>query len=161
MLWETTWCGWMTVHWQANLMAWLPSESDGSGMICNGMLFSRNVAPAMSGARMKDGKVTGFSSGSGLLSDTSFCVRSGRRYVPSVLAEVLADGLSSPALTPREQQVLEKIAEGRSNKQIAAELGLGTRTVKEHFTSIFRKLGVQDRTEALGVAIRRGLVRLS
>lgn len=88
-------------------------------------------------------------------------VRSGRRYVPSELAEVLADALSSPALTPREQQVLEKIAEGRSNKQIAAELGLGTRTVKEHLTSIFRKLGVQDRTDALGVAIRRGLVRLS
>lgn len=87
-------------------------------------------------------------------------VYSGKRYVPTALAQVLADNLGSPTLTPREHQVLEKIAEGRSNKQIAAELGLGTRTVKEHLTNIFRKLGVQDRTDALGVAIRRGLVRL-
>lgn len=63
-------------------------------------------------------------------------------------------------LSPREMEVLVYIVQGASNKQIAANLGISQQTVKNHMTSIFRKLGVGDRTEAAIVALRRGWIRL-
>ena len=63
-------------------------------------------------------------------------------------------------LTEREREVLAYIAQGASNKAIAACLGISQQTVKNHMTSIFRKLGVSDRTEAAIVALRRGWIRL-
>ncbi|MDK2784703.1 MAG: hypothetical protein PWQ41_1671 [Bacillota bacterium] len=63
-------------------------------------------------------------------------------------------------LTAREQEVLCLIARGQSNKEIGKTLAISEKTVKNHVTSIFRKIGVDDRTEAALYAIRRGLVDL-
>ncbi|HEX3832171.1 MAG TPA: response regulator transcription factor [Solirubrobacteraceae bacterium] len=62
------------------------------------------------------------------------------------------------SLTPREHEVLELIAAGRSNKRIALELGIAEKTVKTHVGHLMAKLGVADRTQAALLAIRRGLV---
>jgi DNA-binding NarL/FixJ family response regulator len=64
------------------------------------------------------------------------------------------------ALTPRERQVLELVADGLSNKAIAARLGVSDETVKFHLTAIFGKLGASNRTDAVRLALRRGLVPL-
>ena len=63
-----------------------------------------------------------------------------------------------PRLTPREKQVLEGIASGRSNKQIAAALGIGVETVKDHCRGVYEKLGVVDRLGAATEARRLGIV---
>ncbi|NLG87333.1 MAG: response regulator transcription factor, partial [Firmicutes bacterium] len=64
-------------------------------------------------------------------------------------------------LTAREEEVLRLLAHGQSNKQIGATLSISEKTVKNHVTSIFRKIGVGDRTEAALYAIRKGLVELN
>jgi len=70
--------------------------------------------------------------------------------------------LSPPleSLTPREQEVLERIADGLSNKEIAAQLSISEHTVKFHIASILSKLGATSRTEAVTLAIRQGLLLL-
>ncbi len=62
-------------------------------------------------------------------------------------------------LTARETEVLRLVAAGRSNKQIASELGIGASTVKTHLLKVFEKLGVADRTRAVTLAMERGLLR--
>ena len=69
------------------------------------------------------------------------------------------DPLIEP-LTPRETQVLELVADGLSNKAIAGVLGLSDETVKFHLASIFGKLGASNRTDAVRLALRRGLVTI-
>lgn len=69
------------------------------------------------------------------------------------------DELVEP-LTPRELEVLERLAEGLSNKAIGAQLGISDQTVKFHVAAITGKLGVTNRTEAVGQALRRGLIAL-
>jgi len=64
------------------------------------------------------------------------------------------------SLTPREQEVLELLAEGLPNKAIAAQLGISDQTVKFHVASISAKLGATNRTEAVRIALRRGLLTL-
>jgi two-component system, NarL family, response regulator LiaR len=68
-------------------------------------------------------------------------------------------GRADTSLTPREMDVLCAAARGLGNKQIAAEVGMSARTVQTHLTSIFAKLGVSSRTEAVLYALRRGWVR--
>jgi len=63
-------------------------------------------------------------------------------------------------LSPREMEILQYIAHGKSNKEIAYELGISRQTVKNHMTSILRKLAVNDRTQAAIYALRRGWIRL-
>ena len=70
------------------------------------------------------------------------------------------EGFMSP-LTPREIEILRIIAQGRLNKQIAAELGISEQTIKNHVTSILRKLNANARTEAVVVAIKQGLITIS
>ncbi|MFC1903778.1 LuxR C-terminal-related transcriptional regulator [Chloroflexota bacterium] len=70
-----------------------------------------------------------------------------------------AEGFISP-LTPREMQILNYIAQGYLNKQIAAELDISEQTIKNHVTSILRKLNANARTEAVVVAIKQGLISL-
>ena len=67
---------------------------------------------------------------------------------------------SGPSLTPREQTVLEHVARGLGNKQIAARLGISERTVKFHVSSVFAKLGAGNRTEAVTRAAQAGLIQL-
>jgi DNA-binding NarL/FixJ family response regulator len=66
--------------------------------------------------------------------------------------------MGTEELTPRELDVLEQIASGKSNKGIATELQISEATVKTHINSLLGKLGVTDRTQAVTVAIQRGIV---
>ena len=86
-------------------------------------------------------------------------VNRGETCIPASLAEKLAAGLSSESLTGRELNVLELLAQGKSNKEIGVSLYISETTVKSHLRSIFRKLNVLSRTEAITVASRRGLIR--
>ena len=71
-----------------------------------------------------------------------------------------AEAYISP-LTPREIEILQYIAQGYLNKQIAAELGISEQTIKNHVTSILRKLNANARTEAVVVAIKQGLIKIT
>jgi DNA-binding NarL/FixJ family response regulator len=70
------------------------------------------------------------------------------------------EGASKIALTPREHEVLELLARGRSNKEIATSLGVAERTVKFHVSALFAKLGATNRTEAVTRGMQAGLVSL-
>ncbi|HLF00586.1 MAG TPA: response regulator transcription factor, partial [Anaerolineales bacterium] len=71
------------------------------------------------------------------------------------------DDLQIEPLTEREKEVLKLLAQGRSNKEIAAALVISERTVKFHVSAIMGKLGAGNRTEAVSLAAQRGLVRIS
>jgi len=91
------------------------------------------------------------------------CIRdvlAGKTYLAPAAAAKLAEGVTHVQLTPRELSTLRLMADGKSNKEIASELGISDRTVKTHLGHLFEKLGVTSRTEAVKVATRRGLVRL-
>ena len=87
-------------------------------------------------------------------------VNRGETCIPASLIEKVATGLSSEALTGRELNVLELLAQGKSNKEIGVSLYISETTVKSHLRSVFKKLNVLSRTEAISVAGRRGLIRL-
>jgi DNA-binding NarL/FixJ family response regulator len=96
----------------------------------------------------------------GALVDCIHDVLNGKTYLAPTAAAKLAEGVARVQLTPRELSTLRLMADGRSNKEIANELGISERTVKTHLGHLFEKLGVTSRTEAAKVAARRGLVRL-
>jgi two-component system NarL family response regulator len=87
-------------------------------------------------------------------------VNAGETCVPPALAAKLVDSMSSEPLTGRELDVLALLARGKSNKEIGVNLYISETTVKAHLRSIFIKLNVLSRTEAIAAASRRGLVRL-
>ena len=87
-------------------------------------------------------------------------VRRGEWVIPPAVASSLARHHDGDALTPRELEVLALMAQGMSNKEIAAAIGRTGETVKIHLKSIFAKMKVATRTEAVRVAIGRGLVHL-
>jgi DNA-binding NarL/FixJ family response regulator len=86
-------------------------------------------------------------------------VHAGRRFVPAEVAERVLPG-GGEALTEREAAVLREIAGGLSNREIGARLGISESTVKTHVNHLLAKLGVTDRTKALVLAVRRGLVQI-
>jgi DNA-binding NarL/FixJ family response regulator len=87
-------------------------------------------------------------------------VHSGHRGIPPAVASKLAEHMPRQELTPRELEVLAMLARGRSNPQIATALGRAESTMKVHVRSILRKLGTDDRTEAVMIAVRRGILPL-
>jgi two-component system NarL family response regulator len=87
-------------------------------------------------------------------------VHSGGRLIAPDVAARLADRVNSPSLTSREVAVLELVAKGLSNKEIAAALNLAEDTVKNHLKHVFAKLEVSDRTEAVLLAVQRGIITL-
>src|SRR6201993_4501043 len=87
-------------------------------------------------------------------------VHAGETYLPPQLAAKLAERVSGQALSPREIEVLQRMAVGKSNKEIGTELFISEGTVKTHIKSIFSKLDVVSRTEAVAAANRRGLIQL-
>jgi len=87
-------------------------------------------------------------------------VNSGETCIPAPVVAKLAATVSSESLTGREINVLELLAKGRSNKEIGANLFISETTVKSHLRSVFLKLNVLSRTEAIAVASRRGLIRI-
>jgi DNA-binding NarL/FixJ family response regulator len=94
------------------------------------------------------------------LVDTVRRVHAGETYLPPQLAAKLAERVSGQALSPREIEVLQRMAVGKSNKEIGTELFISEGTVKTHIKSIFSKLDVVSRTEAVATATRRGLIQL-
>jgi DNA-binding NarL/FixJ family response regulator len=87
-------------------------------------------------------------------------VHAGLRRIPSPVAERLGEHLPRVALSPRELEVLQLVAQGRTNKEIGAVLGIAEDTVKVHMGNTFSKLDVLDRTQAVVVAAKRGIIRL-
>ena len=87
-------------------------------------------------------------------------VHAGKRRVPLEVAAVLAEHLGEEALTPREIEVLQLIGDGHKNKQIADQLSISENTVNFHIKNLVEKLGAQDRTHAVTIAVRRGLLGL-
>lgn len=94
------------------------------------------------------------------LLDTIRDVHAGRRRVPAEIAAGIAEHLSDESLSPREIEVLRSVAAGNANKRIAAELGISEETVKAHMKNILAKLDARDRTHAVTIAIRRGIIEL-
>jgi len=91
------------------------------------------------------------------------CIRKvsvGETCIPQALVSKLAEGFSSETLTDRESEVLNMLAGGKSNKEIGEQLFISEFTVKGHLHNIFTKLDVLSRTEAINVAIRRGLIHV-
>src|SRR5277367_443634 len=87
-------------------------------------------------------------------------VHAGQICVPPAVVAKLAAAVSNEALTGRELNVLTLLARGKSNKEIGIDLHIGETTVKSHLRSIFGKLDVISRTEAIAVASRLGLIQL-
>ncbi len=90
------------------------------------------------------------------LLDTIRIVHAGGRRIPPEIAAELAEHVIDDALSDREVDVLRKVAVGNSNKIIAAQLGVSEDTVKGHMKSILSKLGANDRTHAVTIAMKRG-----
>lgn len=84
----------------------------------------------------------------------------GRRYFPAEIATELANHIGKDVLTPREIQVLQHLAAGLANKQVASELGVSEDTVKGHVSSVMEKLGASNRTHAVALGIERGIIAL-
>jgi DNA-binding NarL/FixJ family response regulator len=87
-------------------------------------------------------------------------VSKGRRYIPSDVAGAVAEYMGQEDLTPRELEVLELIRDGNRNKQIADRLGISETTVNFHIKNIVDKLQANDRTHAITLALRRGLLQM-
>jgi DNA-binding NarL/FixJ family response regulator len=87
-------------------------------------------------------------------------VNSGKKRIPPEVAAQLAEHLSDEGLTAREIDVLRHIAGGNRNRDIAEKLFISEDTVKGHIRHIMEKLGASDRTEAVAIAVRRGIVQL-
>lgn len=87
-------------------------------------------------------------------------VSAGKRYIPDSVSRQLADRLPNSELTPREHEVLTLIVKGKSNREIATDLGITEGTVKCHVNVILGRLGVSARTQAAVAALQRGIVHL-
>jgi DNA-binding NarL/FixJ family response regulator len=87
-------------------------------------------------------------------------VSTGRKHIPSNVASTVAEHMGHEDLTPRELEVLELIREGNKNKQIAYELGISETTVNFHIKNSVDKLQANDRTHAVTIALRRGLLQI-
>jgi DNA-binding NarL/FixJ family response regulator len=94
------------------------------------------------------------------LLETIRSVHAGKRRLPAAVAQKLAEHMADEPISPRELEVLSLMAAGKRNKEIASELSIAEDTVKMHVRNILSKLQVNDRTEAVTVALRRGIIRL-
>jgi DNA-binding NarL/FixJ family response regulator len=92
------------------------------------------------------------------LLETIRVVHAGKRRVPPEIATEIAEHVADDALTEREIEVLRRVAAGKSNKVIAAELDISEGTVKTHMKSILPKLDASDRTHAVMIALKRGIL---
>jgi two-component system NarL family response regulator len=94
------------------------------------------------------------------LLDAIRAVHSGQRRIPPEVANRLAERMFRSELSAREMEVLRLIVKGKSNKEIASELGVAEGTVKIHINNILSKLGVSDRTQATTFALQHGIIHL-
>ena len=94
------------------------------------------------------------------LLDTIRAVHAGQKRLSSEVAVEIAEHATDETLSPREVGVLRLVAGGNANKEIAAQLSLTEETVKSHLRSILAKLGANDRTHAVAIGLRRGIIEL-
>jgi DNA-binding NarL/FixJ family response regulator len=94
------------------------------------------------------------------LLETIRSVHAGKRRLPAAVAQKLAEHMADDPISPRELEVLSLMATGKRNKEIAGELSIAEDTVKMHVRNILSKLQVNDRTEAVTIALRRGIIHL-
>lgn len=94
------------------------------------------------------------------LVETIRSVHAGKKCIPTHIAAHLAEHMSDEDLTGREVEVLRHVAEGRRNRVIAEKLFISEETVKVHVKHIMDKLGASDRTQAVAIAVRRGIIQL-
>jgi len=87
-------------------------------------------------------------------------VHKGKKHIPAEIAARLAEHLSDESLSEREIEVLKHVAGGNRNREIAELLFISEETVKVHIKHIMEKLGASDRTEAVSIAVRRGIMHL-
>ena len=87
-------------------------------------------------------------------------VHHGRKYLPTQVAQTLAEHIGTEGLSEREIEVLKQIAEGNRNKDIGVQLSISEETVKAHVRHILEKLNAKDRTQAVSIGIRRGIIQL-
>lgn len=87
-------------------------------------------------------------------------VHAGKKRLPPELAAQLAEHMSDESLTAREVEVLKYVANGNRNRDIAQQLFISEETVKVHVKHIMEKLGAKDRTQAIAIAVRRGIIEL-
>ena len=94
------------------------------------------------------------------LVETIRTVHSGKKRVPAEIAVEIAEHHSDDALTEREIEVLQQVAAGNANKMVAHKLELSEETVKAHMKNILSKLGANDRTHAVTIALKRGIIEI-
>ena len=87
-------------------------------------------------------------------------VHAGKKRIPAAIASQLAEHLSDETLTEREIEVLREVADGNRNRNIAEKLFISEETVKVHVKHIMEKLGAADRTQAVAIGVRRGIIQL-
>ncbi|CAN5188321.1 response regulator transcription factor [soil metagenome] len=92
------------------------------------------------------------------LLDTIRLVHAGRRFIEGAVAIELSEHMDDDALSPRETAVLALVAAGNSNKRVALALQISEETVKAHMKSVLSKLGASDRTHAVTIALKRGIL---
>lgn len=95
-----------------------------------------------------------------MLVDAIRAVSAGKRFVPAHVGARMAENLPRPGLTTREVEILGLVAAGLKNKEIAVRLKLSEATVNSHIQHVLEKLNASDRTHAVTVALRRGIIRL-
>src|ERR1700694_5345175 len=94
------------------------------------------------------------------LLDTIRAVHAGQKRIPPEVAAELAEHAADEDLTSRELDVLRLMAAGNANKEIAGQLSITEETVKSHVTNILAKLGANDRTHAVTIGLKRGIIEL-
>jgi DNA-binding NarL/FixJ family response regulator len=94
------------------------------------------------------------------LLDTIRAVNAGQKRIPPEIASDMAEHAADDALTQREIEVLKEVSSGNANKMVADKLTISEDTVKAHMKSILSKLGANDRTHAVTIAMRRGFLDL-
>ena len=87
-------------------------------------------------------------------------VHAGKKRIPAEIAAQLAEHMGDEALTDREVEVLQQVAGGNRNRDIAEKLFISEETVKVHIKHIMEKLGATDRTQAVAIGVRRGIIQL-
>jgi two-component system, NarL family, response regulator len=113
----------------------------------------RGLQAGAKGYLLKDSKMVE-------LIDAIRTLHTGKRYIPPAVGAKLAERMAQPQLSHRELEVLRLMSAGKTNQQMCNELNISESTIKFHINNIFSKLGVSDRTQAVVIAIKRGMTNL-
>ncbi len=113
----------------------------------------RGLQAGAQGYLLKDSKL-------GELLNAIRAIHNGQKYIPPEVGAKLLQRMTNPELSERELEVLRLMAQGMGNQEIATVLSIGESTVKSHVNRILSKLGVSDRTQAVIIAVKRGIVNL-